>query len=217
MEHMNEHDVIKCSLCGKPIVNKYDLILHHTIELNDVNVNDPSISLNPDLIEPLHFKCHNKEHKRFGSNNYMKHKAVYVLYGAPCSGKSSWLMDNADDVDLIVDIDNIYQMISINPRFRKPNRLNSISFGIRNYLYDQIKYRSGKWGNAFVVTTGARSGERERLCKRVNADDLIFIDADKETCLQRATESRPAEWIQYINKWFNEYDEGRPFYEFLDN
>lgn len=209
-EHMDQHDQVICARCGKPILKKYDLILHHKEELNDSNVNDPEVSLNPDKIEPLHFKCHNAEHERFGSSNYMnKEKKVFIVYGAPCSGKREWIHDNAIETDLIVDIDSIYQMISINDRFQKPKRLSSIVFQIRDSLFDSIKYRNGKWSNAFVITGGARSMDRERLAKRINADDLIFIDTPEEECLARAEAERPAEWIQYVKDWFNNYDEGK--------
>ena len=37
-------------------------IVHHKTYLNDINVNDPNISLNWDNLEYLCIECHNKEH-----------------------------------------------------------------------------------------------------------------------------------------------------------
>lgn len=208
-DHTNDDGYIYCAMCGKPILKKYDLILDHITELTEDNVNDYSISLNPDNIRPLHFICHNKRHERFGfgTGGYVrKPKRVYIVYGAPCSGKSTWVKSVANDNDLIVDIDSIYQMISNNERYIKPDGIKSVVFDVRDCLYNTIKYRSGRWQNAYIITGGARLGDRERLKQRVSADELIFIDTDKETCISRVGE-RGNDWINYINDWFESYQE----------
>ncbi|WP_135553201.1 HNH endonuclease [Paenibacillus cymbidii] len=46
-----------CERCGAP-----GKIVHHTVWLTPQNINDPSISLNHDLLEYLCQDCHNKEH-----------------------------------------------------------------------------------------------------------------------------------------------------------
>ena len=205
-ERTNDDGYVICDVCGKPIVNPYDLIVHHKTELNDINVNDYDISLNPDNVVTVHHDCHNKVHSRFGKQNYMNRtKYVTIIYGAPCSGKTTYVSEHATMNDIIIDMDNIYQMISTNDRYIKPKRLSSTVFAIRDQLYDIVRYRRGTWTNAFIVTGGARSGERTRLKERVNADEFIFIDTDKDTCLIRAKE-KPKEWIKYIDQWFEAYE-----------
>lgn len=217
-ERTDEDGFVHCCRCGKPILNKYDLIIHHKIELNEANVNDTMISLNPDNVECICFRCHNKEHERFGfqkeghKNGYWKpvQKKVYIVYGSPCAGKSTWVHDVATKDDLIVDLDNIWQMISINNRYDKPAALKSVVFDVRDKLYDIIKYRSGKWHNAYIITGGAMKGDRDRLKQRISADELIFIDTDYDTCMTRLqtkglTDDQKHEWIQYINDWFNKF------------
>ena len=140
--------VLYCELCGKPIIKKYDCIGHHTNELREANVNDYTISLNPDNIMLIHYRCHNEIHERFG---HVKQKQVFLVYGAPCSGKTTWVKDNAGKEDLILDIDNIWQMISINDRYVKPNRLKSNVFGVRDCILDMIRMRAGNWKNAYIL------------------------------------------------------------------
>ena len=111
-------------------------------------MNDYSISLNPDNLMWLHHGCHNKIHCRFGYEDEAK---VYLVYGSPLSGKSSWVKTVAGKDDLICDIDSIYQMISVNPRYIKNDRLKTNVFQIRNCIYDMIKMRTGKFGNAYVI------------------------------------------------------------------
>lgn len=206
---------VYCAICGKPILKKYDLIVHHKKELDDLNVNDSLVSLNPDNVECVHFKCHNKIHERFGYNKTSVHtyvkKQVYIVYGSPCSGKTTWVHENATPSDLVVDLDSIWQMVSTNDRYTKPAPLRSVVFDIRDKMYDIIKYRNGKWYNAFIITGGALKGDRERLIQRVGADECIHIDTSEIECEKRLnnridmTEEQKAEWINYIHDWFNQY------------
>lgn len=168
---------VHCSRCGKPIVNKYDLIIHHKQELNDLDCNDASVALSPDNVECVCFHCHNAEHNRFVSGHdasyKRRQKKVYIVYGSPASGKSTWVNEHAGADDLIVDMDNIWEMISNNDRYVKPDTLKAIAFQVRDTLYDSIKYRNGKWHNAFVITGGALKGDRQRLKQRIGADGTV--------------------------------------------
>lgn len=205
---------VRCAICGKPIVKRYDLIIHHKQELSEANVNDAMIALNPDNVECICFRCHNKVHERFGFNTTSAarshRKTVYIVYGSPCAGKSTWVHDNATADDLIVDLDNIWQMISINDKYAKPAALKSVVFDLRDKLYDIIKYRSGNWHNAFIITGGALAGDRQRLKQRVSADQMIFIDTSKEECMHRINSKGLANedkylWADYIAEWFEKF------------
>lgn len=50
-----------CERCGKPAE-----IAHHKTYLNSSNIMNPTISLNPDLLEALCMNCHNVEHFGLG-------------------------------------------------------------------------------------------------------------------------------------------------------
>ena len=217
-ERTDEDGFVHCCRCGKPILNKYDLIIHHKKELDEYNVNDTMVSLNPDNVECICFRCHNKEHERFGfqktghKNGWQKPvpKKVYIVYGSPCSGKSTWVHDVATEDDLIVDLDNIWQMISVNDRYAKPSSLKSVVFDLRDKMYDIIRYRSGRWHNAYIITGGAMKGDRDRLKQRIGADDLIFIDTSYDECIRRVqtkglTDEQKQQWILFINDWFEKF------------
>lgn len=204
---------VHCSVCGKPILKKYDLIVHHKKELSEANVNDVMVALNPDNVECVCFRCHNKVHDRWqGGNSGYKPvpKRVYIVYGSPASGKSTWVHGVATPDDLVVDLDQIWQMISINDKYDKPAALKSVVFEMRDKMYDIIKYRSGKWHNAFIITGGALKGDRERLQQRVGADELIFIDTDQAECMKRVlkkglNDAQVLQWKKFIDDWFEKY------------
>lgn len=198
VDHNND---IICEYCGKPIYKKYDCIGHHKIELTLDNVNDSSISLNPNNIILVHHSCHNEIHKRFGS--YTRH--IYLVYGSPLSGKTSWVNNLATKDDIVLDIDKIREAITGGKLYERSNRLNDNVFAIRNLLLEQIKYRQGKWINAFIVGTYPYIGERERIARELEAE-VIFIECSKEECLLRLEACNDGrdkvEWKKYIEDWF---------------
>ena len=141
LQRAGSDGLIVCEYCGRPIVKAYDCIGHHKIELTEENVNDYGVSLNPDNIALVHHRCHNYIHNKLA---YYQ-KKIYLIYGAPCSGKTTYLDSVVEAGDLIVDLDRIRQAINGQPTHCLTPKLNSISFGIRDYLMDCIRYRRGKW------------------------------------------------------------------------
>ena len=99
-KRMDSQGNIICAHCGKPIVKKYDCIGHHSIELTEENYTDYNISLNPDLIELVHHKCHNIIHNKLYSGN----RQVFIVYGSPLAGKSSYVREAMIEGDLIIDM-----------------------------------------------------------------------------------------------------------------
>lgn len=203
IERVNEQGELICEYCGKPITKKYDCIGHHEIELTEDNVNDYAISLNPKLIRLIHFRCHNKIHQRFDGKTQNIYQNVYLVYGSPCSGKTTWVRSVANPDDLIVDLDSIWESICIADKYNKNNRLKANVFGIRDCLIDQIKTRTGMWRNAYVIGGYPLASDRDRLCKLLRAKP-VFIDESKETCISRAVND---EWKEYIEDWFESYTE----------
>ena len=213
-ERTTEDGYVHCSKCGKAIVNKYDTVLHHIKELSDDTVADATIALNPDNIEILCFRCHNTIHNRFVSGHSASYKTqtkkVFIVYGSPLAGKTSFVRSIADPDDLIVDMDSIYEMISVNDRYTKPDSLNTPAFAVRDALYDCIKFRSGKWKNAYVINSGQLKGDRERLKQRLGADELVYIESTKEECFERLkdrcmSDDQMNQWKMYINHWFETF------------
>lgn len=205
----NEQGFIICEECGQPILKGYDCIAHHKTELTIHNVNDYSISLNPDNISLVHLTCHNVIHNRFGGRLRDYQRKVYYIYGAPCSGKTTFVRENMQRGDLVFDIDKLWSALSGQPEYEKPNELKAVVFNARNAILDSIKTRAGTWQQAFVIEGGALLGDRMRRIDALGAEG-IFIDTPKETCLERLAtdESRryvQAQWIEYINKYFNDF------------
>ncbi len=196
-----------CQKCGKNLVlNPARLIGHHKIQLDPKNILDVNIALNPQNIEIICKECHDEEHKRYhfsGSHN------VYLVYGAPCSGKSTWVNQTAERGDLIMDLDAIYCAISGCAMHDHPNNLNKTAYAVRDTILEQVRMRAGAWHDAYIMGGYPRKLQREGLAGRLGAE-LVYIDITPEEAKARAMASRGAlagEWCGYIDKWFREFTE----------
>lgn len=215
---------IICEHCGKPIVKGFNpsannnagaIVFHHKIYLNNFNVNDASISINPDNIQIVHWSCHNDIHQRFGHSgtNNIPEKKVYLITGASCSGKTSWVKDRLQENDVVVDIDDIWEMVSGQPRYIKPNALKPIVFKIRDELKGLIQRGTGTWRNAFIIESLPSKQDREREADRYKAFniEIVTLDISQEECLQRLHNNPNGRCIKdyekYIQDYFTRYKE----------
>lgn len=207
-ERVNPADgILYDEFSDQPLLKSYDIVLHHIKPLTMQNVNDFSVSLNPTNIMIVSQKSHNEIHARFG---FVTERKVYYVYGAPCSGKTSFVKSVKGNSDLIVDMDNIWECVTGNARYEKPNALKANVFAVRDCLMDMVRTRTGKWERAYIIEGGAVKGERERKIATLGAEG-IFIDETRETCLKRLygddrrTPEQKREWETYIDRWFDEF------------
>ncbi|SDL20065.1 HNH endonuclease family protein [Natronincola ferrireducens] len=200
---------LKCEYCNEFVIRPAELTLHHSkIELTPENVHDVSISLNPDNVMVVHHDCHNKIHKRFG---YKPERGVYIVYGPPLSGKSSYVEEYMARGDLIIDMDRLYAAVSLLPAYDKPDNLLNNVRAMHNALIDNIKTRYGKWNSAWIIGGYADKYKREKLANDLGAE-LIFCNVSKEECISRLEvdeerKYRKDEWKSYIDKWFERFVE----------
>ena len=196
----------RCDRCGKDFSDDTSkLIAHHKEHLTDETLEDPAVAVDPNNIEIVCQKCHAHYHPEKGF--IKKQKQVFIVYGSPFSGKTTYVRDNMEDGDLVVDLDAIYSAVSLLPLYQHPDPLQRTVFGIRDYLYDHIRIRAGNWNTAWVIAGLPRKDERERLAARLGAS-LILVEATKEECIRRcvdADDGRGVQWEEYIHKWFKDY------------
>lgn len=203
-ERVRDDGFVYDEVTGLPIVRAYDIILHHKTALTEENVNDRSISLNPENIQIVSHKTHNRIHEKLAYSR----REVFLVYGPPLAGKTTYVDSVKVPGDLIIDMDSIWQSISGMPRYQKPARLKSVAFGVRDYLMDALKVRNGRWRNAYIVGGFPLTGERERIVREYGAREVGIIPTSEE-CIRRLREESDGrnvdEWTGYIEDWFRRY------------
>lgn len=161
-ERVDSNGDVICEHCHKPIYKKYDCIGHHKIELTLDNVNNADVSLNPSNIMLVHHSCHNDIHARFGGGT----RHVYILCGGEREDRLKYLNECVAVGDLVVEVPRIRECIQIGDS----NRCDDNVFAIRSLLYDMVKYKRGKWCNAWLIGEYKYVGERERISKELGAE-----------------------------------------------
>lgn len=205
-ERRHPDGVLYCEYCHKPITKLYECIGHHKTELTEENVNNASIALNPRNVMLIHHQCHNLIHGKFNAG---MERRVFIVYGPPLSGKTRYVRENALYGDLILDQDDIYQAISGEPRYIRPDSLKRVAFKVRQAIEEAILMRIGDWHNAYLIYgTYMTDIERNNLINKFNAE-LIEINATREECLSRLNndptrEEVREEWAQYIDMFFQQ-------------
>lgn len=209
-ERQDKDGFIRCEMCGvitksfnpdKTADNRNALIHHHTIEMTIANMNDYDISLNPKRIQCLCVRCHNKVHERFGFSSPRK---VYIVTGAPCSGKTSFVKENMKAGDIVCDIDSLWEAISGQERYVKPKGLYPFIEAVERELREQIKMMSN--GTAWIITGAPSAKERQDLAIKLNGE-VIHIDTPKQECLDRLYSNPNGRdvnaWTGYIERYFD--------------
>ena len=173
-----------CAKCGG-VFDISELRPHHKVELTLDNIDDVNVTLNPDNIEVLCHDCHNAVHKRFGYAVGAKH--VYLVYGSPCAGKTTYVNSVATRNDLIVDLDKIHRAICICGLYDKPDATKRVAFNVRDYLLDEVRTATPrrKWQDAYIIGTYPDRIDRDVFVQDYGAE-LVHIDTSKEECIKRA-------------------------------
>jgi len=209
-----------CEHCNKLILksfnpnernNKGAAVYHHKIYLTNENVNDASIAINPHNISVLHWQCHNEVHNRFNGTAVAIERKVYIVTGAPLSGKTTFARERMQAGDVLLDIDDLWQTISGQPRYTKPNALKPIVFNTRLALKEQIAKGAGSWRNAYIVESLPLATDRKREAERYKAHnvEIVTMEASREECLNRLYAMPNGRDIkayeEYINNYFDDY------------
>ena len=209
--------VIICEHCGQPILKGFNpnernnskaIVFHHKTYLNSSNVNDASVSINPDNIAILHWHCHNEVHQRFGfGNSNIIEKKVFLVTGASCSGKTTFVRDRIEANDVVLDIDDIWQMVSGLPRYQKPNALKPIVFRLRDEMKSLISKGAGTWRNAFVIESLPSPMDRNREADRYKAFnvEVITMEATEQECLNRLHLNPNGRDVKAYENYIKEY------------
>lgn len=194
-----------CDFCGDWIDKPDDIVLHHIEELTPDNVHIAEIAFGENNIKQVHKACHNVIHRHAKA----KLKRVYIVYGPPCSGKTTYVLKRRWEGDLIVDMDKLFQAISLEPLYTKPDVLAPHVFCLRDLLIDNIKTRYGRWDSAWVIGGYPDKYKRNKLAEDLGAE-IIYIETEKDECIRRLSlcplrSKHKKEWEGYINKWFDRY------------
>jgi predicted kinase len=214
-----------CELCDNPGEE-----VHHKTFLRPNNMHDVNVTMGWDNLILLCKACHNVQHDKayqlhrewqrknpdterdlkFDVNgDLIEHKTVHIVWGAPASGKTTYVKDHKGKYDIVVDLDYIMSALSLsNDRTRSEDTF-PFALDVVKLMNELIGHRKYFFEHAWIIVTMPIKADRIKLAKELKAE-LIHIDIDKSTCLERAKldDCRADKLLQYkiINKYFDELE-----------
>lgn len=130
---------------------------------------------------------------------------VYLIYGSPCSGKSTYIKEHFKAGDIVCDVDRIYSALCFNEEHQTELYAQEVASKLNDTLLDIIRDREGHWKNAYVVSLANTKEKLNKAIERIKADEAIYIDTPFEVCMERVKE-RPFYFPWIIEEWFEEKD-----------
>ena len=125
---------------------------------------------------------------------------VYLIYGPPCSGKTTYVQDHAKPGDLIIDWDQLaIEAGSQREHDHQPHHAKAAS---RRRMELETLAANMRHGTAWIIRTLGDPQERQQAADRLNAQ-LVRIDPGGATCIDRAhATGRPATTDEQIIRWY---------------
>lgn len=127
---------------------------------------------------------------------------IEVVYGAPCSGKTTWARSRMTDDDVIYDYDAIMRAISNKAQHNvEKHAAHDLVMALRDRFVDRVKERDG--GTAYILTMRPSESLRSALPEAAIYTEMQTSESE---CLERlaSDDTRPdkEEWSNVIHDYY---------------
>lgn len=130
---------------------------------------------------------------------------LYVVTGAPCAGKSTWVRERAKTGDIVVDLDRIALAITAEgtPHHEYPAHVRKAAMVVRKTVV-AIAVAYGRRGTSYVI----HSKPSERALKQYARAGAVVVNihAPMHVLIARAKAERPPRIVAMLATWFDEVD-----------
>ena len=145
---------------------------------------------------------------RFDEYGDIVESDVYLVWGSPASGKTTYVKQHMKHGDMVIDLDLIKQSLGMCDTKDTSDCLLSAALKIQELLYKLIEDREFEASNVWIVASMPDGHKRNRLIRRLDIKEcnVIFISATEQQCIERAIndDERKDKDLQQriISRWF---------------
>lgn len=132
---------------------------------------------------------------------------VYLVAGAPGSGKNTFISQKAQPEDVIIDLDLIIVSMTGLPMY-SPVSIGEVnrSFQKRNQWLMELQQDQSGVGAVWFINTGWRTSDRRIWCDILHPKSVYVIMANKEECIRRIRSDNrrdrvATEQCEAVEKW----------------
>lgn len=201
-----------CWICGHPGATSAD----HVIE------RDAGGALyDLDNLEPVHHhpcptcgvRCNYRRGAQYRNRKYGNVAGSYrdstskstLIYGPPCSGKTTLAFERYAPGDIVLDVDRIGEAIT--------GLDHDYPLAVLPFVMEARDSMLKRWGKShsvqhlYVVGLTPTIADRNKLRDKVELDDVLLIDPGQATCHLRAVQAqRPERWHGLIDEWYAKHE-----------
>ena len=136
---------------------------------------------------------------------------IKVVYGAPASGKSTYVKKHIKSNDIVYDYDALMQCLTLKDKYDRNNNASYLITYIRNVIIRQHTLEKNKIDNIWIITTFVNEKLKKDLSIIEDKDiEYIKMKTSLKTCLERIDEDEKRKPLaedmkKAVYKWFEEY------------
>lgn len=171
---------------------------------------------NDDNIQCLCAKCHERKTAAEGATHggaathpaWLEPSAIPLttVCGPPCAGKTTFLQENADASDVVIDLDTI--RTKLKPEYRHwsgttDNELFVASIRVRNAMLGALK--RAERGRAWFIVSAPTEDERAWWQAKLGGE-VVLLHPGIDECKRRAVARGTPKAIQGIDDWVRDSD-----------
>ena len=129
---------------------------------------------------------------------------IIIVSGAPCSGKNTYVDKYKRTGDLVWDFDKVHSALTGSKTHEHLQSVRKYIFSMRDKFYSDLK--NEKQLRVWIINSSPYKSVRKSLAKELDAC-LIYIQRSKDDCIKSASNERPEVWRDYINSYFEQFEE----------
>lgn len=136
---------------------------------------------------------------------------IKVVYGAPASGKSTYVKKHIKDNDIVYDYDALMQCLTLRDKYDRNNNASYLITFLRGSIIKQHTMNNNKIDDIWIITTNISDRLKKDLSVIPDEDiEYIKMKTSLKTCLKRIDEDEARKPLaedmkKTAIKWFEEY------------